>query len=123
MLVLDGIDSLLAIQPEIDALQLSNLLLKLRAHFKTHATVITCMADIPRSTEQRLTPIELNDTAFVTQQAHIARSIVSVRKLETGFARDVSGIIRITNGGDGATVQELEKRYLVQRDGSVKIVE
>jgi elongator complex protein 6 len=58
------------------------------------------------------------------QQAHNARSVLSVRELGTGAARDVSGVLRITRGGksDGE-VKEWEGLYLVGRDGGVKIVE
>ncbi|QIW99277.1 hypothetical protein AMS68_004795 [Peltaster fructicola] len=123
LLVLDGIDTLLATQPDMDALQLSNLLLRLRTLSKIHSTVLTTMADLSRSSERQITPLELNNVVFLSQQAHMAHSIISTRELDTGSARDVSGIIRITSGGQGASLKELEKRYLVQRDGSVKIVE
>jgi elongator complex protein 6 len=58
------------------------------------------------------------------QQAHNARSVLGVRELGTGAARDVSGVLRITRGGksDGE-VKEWECLYLVGRDGGVKIVE
>ena len=58
------------------------------------------------------------------QQAHNARSVLSVRELGTGAARDVSGVLRITRGGksDGE-VKEWEGLYLVGRDGVVRGVE
>lgn len=61
--------------------------------------------------------------------------IFSVRELETGAAKDVSGVFRITRGGDyfavggddddgdedGDEVKEVELLYLLQRDGGLKV--
>lgn len=70
------------------------------------------------------TPVESESAAFTVQQAHAARTVLSVRELDTGAARDVSGVLRVTKGGDGdAEVKEWEGLYLVGRDGGVKIVE
>lgn len=49
--------------------------------------------------------------------------------LDSGAARDASGVLRITRGGmmekegGGEDVKEFERLYLVGRDGGVKIVE
>lgn len=59
---------------------------------------------------------------------------MGVRALETGAARDVSGVLRITRGGgweweeDGegegeGMGREVELLYLVGRDGNVKVFE
>lgn len=60
---------------------------------------------------------------------------MGVRALETGAARDVSGVLRITRGGgwgggaggweeDGeGEGREVELLYLVGRDGNVKVFE
>lgn len=55
---------------------------------------------------------------------------MGVRALETGAARDVSGVLRITRGGgweeeeDGTEMgREVELLYLVGRDGNVKVFE
>nr|POE90086.1 hypothetical protein CFP56_20553 [Quercus suber] len=80
------------------------------------------------------TPLEIETAAFVVAQAHAARMVMSVRELDTGAAKDVSGVLRVTRGGgggadeeeedDGAVgaglVKEMEALYLVQRDGNVK---
>lgn len=53
---------------------------------------------------------------------------MGVRELETGAARDVSGVLRATRGGawdddegDAEVVGEKELLYLVQRDGNVRV--
>lgn len=58
---------------------------------------------------------------------------MGVRALETGAARDVSGVLRITRGGgweeeeeegEGTEMgREVELLYLVGRDGNVKVFE
>jgi elongator complex protein 6 len=51
---------------------------------------------------------------------------MSARELATGAARDISGVLRVSRGGDaygfdGEVVREAELQYLVQRDGVVKV--
>lgn len=56
---------------------------------------------------------------------------MGVRALETGAARDVSGVLRITRGGGWEEEEEegegrgreVELLYLVGRDGNVKVFE
>ncbi len=55
---------------------------------------------------------------------HQASVVVGLRGLDTGVARDVSGVLRITRGGDdGDEVEEKEVLYYVSGDGSVKVFE
>lgn len=74
---------------------------------------------------QTSTPLEVATANFLTTQAHAARMVMGVRELETGAARDVSGVLRVTRGGgwddEGGEVCEKELLYLVQRDGNVKV--
>ncbi len=63
--------------------------------------------------------------------AHEANVIWGVRELDTGSARDVSGVLRITRGPvtDGAEdasredVEERELLYFVAGDGGVRVFE
>lgn len=56
---------------------------------------------------------------------------MGVRALETGAARDVSGVLRITRGGGWEEEEEegegrgreVELLYLVGRDGNVRVFE
>lgn len=83
-------------------------------------------------------PLETEMSRFIVTQAHAARWVVGVRGLDTGVARDVSGVIRVTRGGgwdpqdegDGdnpgskAVVdKEMEVLYFVQGDGGVRVFE
>lgn len=80
------------------------------------------------------TPLEAAHAAFVVQQAHISTWVLSLRPLDTGKARDVSGVIRVCRGGawDDDVVEEdvkeqerkeLEALYFVQNDGGVRVFE
>lgn len=63
--------------------------------------------------------------------AHEARTIWGVRGLDTGSARDVSGVLRIVNGpamqDDGAfgkaDAEEKELLYFVAGDGGIRVFE
>jgi elongator complex protein 6 len=52
---------------------------------------------------------------------------MGLRLLDTGTARDVSGVVRITAGGEssqeGIKVEERELLYFVGGDGGVKVFE
>lgn len=138
-LVLDAPDILLATVPAITPAALNIALLRLRSG--VNDTVITLSADLPltgvsdrqlsqNAHTQPPTPLELASASFLTQQAHAARTVMSVRELGTGAAKDVSGVLRITRGGDVADdgeaskgVREIEALFLVARDGGVKVFE
>ncbi|KAL1583319.1 hypothetical protein WHR41_08066 [Cladosporium halotolerans] len=130
LLILDYPSLLLATTPTITSIVLSNLLLALRSHPSVLSTLLTTPADGPfvsaslPDVNVAPTPVESESAAFTVQQAHAACTVLSVRELDTGAARDVSGVLRVTKGGDGdAEVKEWEGLYLVGRDGGVKIVE
>ncbi|KAI7321532.1 hypothetical protein KC326_g2197 [Hortaea werneckii] len=140
ILVLDNPDVLIALGLA-SAQDLSTTLLKLRS--MVHATIVTCAADTPilaaaaspTGSEGVPTPLEAESAAFAVQQGHSAEVVVSARELETGAAKDVSGVLRVTRGGaafaredeeeerGGEEVKEMEALYLVQRDGNVKVFE
>lgn len=95
-----------------------------------HATVLTLATDAPlthnASTSGGLaTPIETEHAALVIGLAHRARSVMQLRTLDTGAAKDVSGVLRISRGGGlNASEESLEERealYFIQRDGGVKV--
>jgi elongator complex protein 6 len=50
---------------------------------------------------------------------------MQLRTLDTGAAKDVSGVLRISRGGGlNASEESLEERealYFIQRDGGVKV--
>ncbi|KAK3702130.1 hypothetical protein LTR37_015105 [Vermiconidia calcicola] len=144
VLILDNPDTLLATN-STTAHELSTLLLRLRS--RVRSTILMCAADLPLLSATQgsprnshsLSPLETENAAFLTQQASLARFLMSVRELDTGAAKDISGVLRVTRGGaaydvddeqDGSSetaseldVREIEALYLVQRDGNVKVFE
>ena len=97
-----------------------------------YATVITLAADsplihnAPASGNLVATPVEGEHAAFAIGMAHRAQSVMQLRTLETGAARDVSGVLRISRGGGWSTqtqnnLDEKELLYYIQRDGGVRV--
>lgn len=125
VLVVDQLDLLLAAaggEGGISSVQLRELLLELRE--KTHAAVVTLAADEPLINSQ-MTTLEREHASFVMSLAHEAGMVISLRLLDTGTAKDVSGVMRITRGGDdyGLRVEEGELLYHVGGDGGVRVFE
>jgi elongator complex protein 6 len=86
--------------------------------------VITLSADYPLINSQT-TGLEKEHASFVMSLAHEAQTVVSLRLLDTGTAKDVSGVMRITRGGDdsGPPLDERELLYHVGGDGGVRVFE
>lgn len=92
---------------------------------KVHATVLAVSADEPLVAAQT-TALEKEHAALVLSLAHEAEAVLSLRLLDTGAAKDVSGVVRITRGGAaplGRAVEEHEYLYRVGGDGGVKVFE
>lgn len=57
--------------------------------------------------------------------AHHARVIMSVKGLDTGFAKDISGVLRVSRGAgadaEDEAVEERECLYFVESDGGVRV--
>lgn len=87
---------------------------------------MTLSADAPLVFETQ-TPLERNHAAFLLSISHQADLVMSMRLLDSGTARDVSGVIRVTPrvqgvGGDERIGDE-ELLYFVGGDGGVKAFE
>ncbi|PBP24025.1 hypothetical protein BUE80_DR005135 [Diplocarpon rosae] len=126
LIVIDQLDFLLAAGGEqAGVVEIGNMLLGLREN--AYATIICISADHPLSAGHQ-TPLESDHAGFLLSTAHQADLIMSLRLLDTGTAKDVSGVLRITIG-DG-TEQNIQKRtedrellYFVGGDGGVKVFE
>ncbi|KAJ5111124.1 hypothetical protein N7532_001659 [Penicillium argentinense] len=132
LLIIDQPDLLLAStgpSQAIGATEMMNWLTGLQ--LDVHSTVLTLAADSPllhnasASSNQMANPTEAEHAAFSIGLAHRARSVMQLRTLETGAARDVSGVLRISRGG-GWTVgddnlDERELLFYIQRDGGVRV--
>ncbi|KAJ5162169.1 hypothetical protein N7492_007561 [Penicillium capsulatum] len=133
LLIIDQPDLLLAATgPEfgIGATEMAEWVTGLQEN--AYATVLTLAADSPlihnasASGHQMATPVETEHAAFAIGLAHRARAVMQLRTLETGAARDVSGVLRISRGGDWSmktedSLEERELLYYIQRDGGVRV--
>ncbi|KAL8997023.1 MAG: hypothetical protein Q9169_003614 [Polycauliona sp. 2 TL-2023] len=124
LLVLDGIDFLLA-GTEMTTDDLLDAILELREH--VDLTIVSASADYPLVQAHR-SPLELDHTALTISLAHEANAVWGVRELDTGSAKDVSGVLRITRGpaveviedSGGEDVEEKELLYCIMGDGGVR---
>jgi elongator complex protein 6 len=140
LLVLDNPDILLATSPT-PARTLTDLTsLFLTLHTQISHLLIHTQSDTPLLTPSTpLQPIEQAQHNLVVKLAHMSRRILSVRVLDTGVARDVSGVLRVTENGssiggvgldleDDRESERKESRggevlYKVGGDGGVKVFE
>lgn len=74
--------------------------------------------------------METDHAVFLLSTAHQADFTMSLRLLDSGTARDVSGVIRVSIGDQGSEIDDLQKRieerellYFVGGDGGVKVFE
>ena len=97
---------------------------------RVHATVLTLAADDPLLHPQA-TSLGREHAALALSQVHAARTVMALRMLDTGAAKDVSGVVRITargsdeDGGEAAGQAEGDAEYLyyVAGDGGVRVFE
>ncbi|KAI0529902.1 hypothetical protein GGR58DRAFT_280915 [Xylaria digitata] len=125
VLVIDQPDVLLATAGDAMSGQgLRSTILNLRE--KVHSCTITVSADEPLIGAQG-TLLEKEHASLALSLAHDAQLIMSLRVLETGTAKDVSGVLRVTPGGDEETastsVEDRELLYFIRGDGSVRVFE
>jgi elongator complex protein 6 len=103
---------------------------------RVSSTVVLLPADIfPQHTmyhgygdpANATTPLDIEQQQLLLSLAHQASYVLATRNLDTGVAKDVSGVIRITRGGRGNgadnTTKDKEYLYLVDANRSVKVWE
>jgi elongator complex protein 6 len=127
VLIIDGLDFLIALQPDVTATSISQMLTQVRQ--RVHATILSISSDGPllHSNSDATAPLERAHQAFVASMAHQSQLVMQLRSLDTGTAKDVSGVIRISHGGEyegdsqGQDQPEGEWLYKVSADGSVRV--
>lgn len=139
LLIFDNPDLLLALNPSITPSDFTSLALTLRtlptvSHVLTHIQSDSPLLSLSAPPQ----PLELAHHNLLVKFAHMSRRILGVRILDTGVARDVSGVIRITEqkhewldlelnenepkeGDDNGRGKEF--LYQVKGDGSVRVFE
>ena len=138
VLILDSPTLLLQTLPTVTSHALHQFLLSLRS--VVHSTIVACPADTSfiqpaASTADHVldgvlqtgvpSPLARETAAFIMGEVHQAHSVLSCRRLGTGWAEDVSGVIRATRGGasDDAADGEHEGEWLyhISGDGGVRV--
>ncbi|KAK4177531.1 hypothetical protein QBC36DRAFT_326861 [Triangularia setosa] len=124
VLVIDQPDFLVASTAGEDnaaAMGVRDMILDLRE--KVHSCVVTVSADDPLiHPSSTPTPLETNHSWFVLSLLHEAGMLCALRLLDTGTAKDVSGVVRITNSQDSKR-EDREYLYKVGGHGGVKVFE
>ena len=87
-----------------------------------HSTLLTLSADTPLVAAQATT-LEREHASLALSAAHAADAVLALRMLDTGTARDVSGVVRITGPGVEGMGGAAEFLYHVAADGGVKVFE
>ncbi|KAF1841624.1 uncharacterized protein K460DRAFT_409082 [Cucurbitaria berberidis CBS 394.84] len=136
LIVLDNPDLLLALDPTITPSAFTSLILSLHtlptvSHVLTHLQSDTPLLSLSTPPQ----PLEIAHHNLLVQCAHMSRRILGVRVLDTGVARDVSGVVRVTEQkvdwlelgfeNEGKEVEESGKGreflYQIKGDGSVRV--
>jgi elongator complex protein 6 len=140
LLILDNPDLALPLNPTITPSAMTSLILTLHSlptvsHVLTHIQADTPLLSLSVPAQ----PLEVAHHNLLVKMAHMSRRIMGVRVLDTGVARDVSGVVRVTeqrvgwmdlglgNEGnekkDGESGKGKEFLYQIKGDGSVKVFE
>jgi elongator complex protein 6 len=127
ILVLDSPDLILG-TTDSGAEAVISAILKLR--LRVHATIILLRADLFDSDGefQNPTPMQIQQQQLLLSLAHQADTVFSVRKLDTGLAKDVTGVLRITTankevGDDDKILPAKEFLYHVHANRAVVVWE
>lgn len=127
VLIIDGLDFLIASQPNMTATAVSQMLTIIRQHVQS--TILAVSSDEPllHGNSAFTTSVEMEHQALVATLAHQSWLVMQLRGLDTGAAKDISGVIRISHGGEykdeleEQIVAEGEWLYKVSGDGSVGV--
>lgn len=128
VVILDGLDFLLASQPDIGIRQVQNFLSSIRA--MSQAVVLTCSTDAPllHNRHDGASPLERGHAALLSTVTHQSSRIFQLRGLDTGTARDITGVLRISCGPDYADqtdesrgLEDGEWLYQIKGDGGIRM--
>lgn len=128
IIIIDGLDFLFACQPDVDIVKLQTFLFRVRSLAK--AIILTSHADAPllHNHQDSATPLERHHCALVSSLAYQSQWVMQLRGLNTGSANDITGVLRISEGGayddmqdQHTSLDEAEWLYQVKADGSARV--
>ena len=138
LLIFDNPDLLLALNPTITPSSFTSLILHVHALPTVSHILSHVQSDNPLiSLSMPPQPLQWAHHNLLVKLAHMSRRILGLRVLDTGVARDVSGVIRITEQkndwlslgqNDGVKDSDDSGRgkeflYQIKGDGSVRVFE
>ncbi|KAJ4358516.1 uncharacterized protein N0V89_003100 [Didymosphaeria variabile] len=142
LVILDNPDILLATDPNLTPSKQTSLFLSLHTQKSVSHVLVHLQSDLALlATPEKPSPLQIAQQNLVVKTAHMSTKVLGVRLLDTGVARDVSGVLRVTvnrdswadiatvrDQEDGGAVQAPEEKgievlYKVNGDGSVKVFE
>ncbi|KAK6496396.1 hypothetical protein TWF481_002416 [Arthrobotrys musiformis] len=122
-LVVEGLDVLIA-AAGIDVRAVEDLVYDLRDISST-TTILLPSDSVLIQTSASSTPLELSHANLVISLAHTADAILSLRLLDTGVAKDISGVLKVTRGagnlGDTDGIVEEKEMLYYESDAGVRI--
>lgn len=122
VVILDGLDFILASQPSTTPSSLNAFVATVR--LQSSATIVTAQADSPLL-HNIMSPLETNHAQLVTSLAHQSHWVLQLRGLDTGSAKDVSGVVRASGGGQWeeqpSGLTDGEWLYHSKGDGTVRV--
>lgn len=122
IVILDGLDFILASQPSTTPPSLNAFVATVR--LQSSATIVTAQAD-SSLLHNIMSPLETNHAQLVTSLAHQSHWVLQLRGLDTGSAKDVSGVVRASRGGQWeeqpSNLTDGEWLYHSKGDGTVRV--
>lgn len=128
-IIIDSIDFALAQEPEMDPFKLQQFLASIRSPIVS--LILSCNADTPLlyTDVEAATTLEKHQRGFLASMAHQSCWVFQIRGLDTGIAKDVTGVLRVSHGGsDELTSRETSNQlsdrewlYRLKSDASISI--
>ncbi|KAF1966933.1 hypothetical protein BU23DRAFT_559778 [Bimuria novae-zelandiae CBS 107.79] len=144
LVILDNPDILLAAVPALAPSDLTSFFLTLHTRPSVSQVLVHLQSDLAlRTPSVPPQPLQIAQQNLLVKTAHMSAKVLGIRLLDTGVARDVSGVLRATvhkdswtnigtlgqmgdgRRGDAGLLEEksLEVLYKVQGDGGVRVFE
>ncbi|KAK6353366.1 hypothetical protein TWF696_005334 [Orbilia brochopaga] len=123
--IIEGLDIIMS-ATGIDVARIEDFIYELREITSTMAVLLPADPPLVHTTASS-TPLEISHANLLVSLGHAADAILSLRLLDTGVAKDVSGVLRVTRGagnlwrGAGAGAVEEKELLYHEADAGVKI--
>ncbi|EGX48908.1 hypothetical protein AOL_s00079g129 [Orbilia oligospora ATCC 24927] len=122
-LVIEGLEVLIA-AAGVDVRVVEDLVYDLREISST-TTILLPSDSVLLQTSPSSTPLELSHANLVISLGHTADAILSLRLLDTGVAKDISGVLKVTRGagnlGETGGIVEEKEMLFYESDAGVRI--